>query len=159
MAANASVGVDIDNRALDSMHAASLGADRQETGGILIGRYTEFSDRVFVVEATDAPSDSRSFPTAFVRGVVGLTRRLRLAWDRGFYYVGEWHYHPYASPEPSERDLAQILSFSRDARYRCPNPTLVVVGGNPNQAPSWSVHVVVDEAVVPLREAPGARTV
>ena len=94
---------------------------------------------------------------AFVRGVVGLTRRLRLAWDRGLYYVGEWHYHPYASAEPSGRDLTQIVDFSRDARYRCPNPTLVVLGGNPNQAPTASVHVVLDGAVVPLCEVVGEK--
>ena len=157
MAVDASVAVDIADRALESMHGAARRADRRETGGILIGRYTQFGDRVCLVEATDPPTDSRSFPVAFVRGVVGLTRRLRLAWASGLYYVGEWHYHPYASPEPSRRDVAQVLAFSRDTRYKCPNPTLVVLGGNPNQAPTASVHVVLDGAVVPLSEVVGEK--
>ena len=154
VAADGSVAVDIDDRALDFMRGAVRRADRRETGGILIGRYTKFGDRVCVVQATGPPSDSRSFPAAFVRGVVGLTRRLRRAWGRGVYYIGEWHSHPYASPEPSGRDLAQILDFSRDACYRCRNPILIIIGGNPHQAPTTSVHVVLDDAVVPLCEAP-----
>ncbi|TAK00609.1 MAG: hypothetical protein EPO36_08165 [Chloroflexota bacterium] len=151
VATDASVAVDIEDQALSAMYRAARRAGRQETGGILVGRYTEFGDRVRVVEATGAPSDSRSFPAAFVRGVVGLTHRLRAAWHRGLYYVGEWHCHPYASPQPSRRDLAQILAFSRDGQYRCPRPVLIIIGGDPQQ-PAASVHVVLDRGVETMQE-------
>jgi proteasome lid subunit RPN8/RPN11 len=153
LAPDASVAVDISGAAYDDMLTAAQRADRHETGGILVGRYSEFGDRVTVAEATTAPADSQAFPAAFVRGVVGLSRRLRLAWKRGLYYVGEWHYHPYASPQPSGRDIAQIIDFSRDGRYQCPHPILVIVGGNPRDAPVTSVHAVLDAGVTILREA------
>lgn len=156
VAPDASIAVDIDEQAFDAMHGAVRNADLRETGGILIGRYSEFGDRVIVVEATAAPSDSRSFRAAFVRGIAGLTRRLRLAWAGGLFYVGEWHYHPYASPQPSGQDFAQIVEFSKDRLYRCPHPVLVIVGGDPEK-PASSVHLVLDGGIV-LMQARSERT-
>jgi proteasome lid subunit RPN8/RPN11 len=154
IAPDATVAMDLTKPAFAAMLAAARRADRRETGGILIGRYGEHGDRVVVTVATTAPSDSMSFPAAFVRGVAGLTRRLRLAWNRGIYYVGEWHYHPFASPSPSGRDLAQIITFSREASYRCPHPILAIVGGNPHSDPQLTVHVVLDDGTLELLENP-----
>jgi integrative and conjugative element protein (TIGR02256 family) len=149
LSADRLVAVDIEREALEEMIAISTGSGRLETGGVLLGRYGEFGDRVVVSRVTGPPPDSKRYARAFIRGVVGLSERLSQVWREGIYYVGEWHLHPAASPKPSETDQNQQLEFSREADHRCPHPVLVVLGGS---RPDWllSVGVVLDGSFVPL---------
>ena len=77
-----------------------------ETGGALIG-YEE-NGVVYVVEATAAGPNAVEEPTRFVYDAMYINERLRDAatrlGDRG-KYVGEWHSHPEADPQPSPRDI------------------------------------------------------
>ena len=103
-----------------------------ETGGLLVGRYTE--DRIFAVasEALPAPTDSQAGPTWFVRGVRGLNFKLGHRWKFGRgYYLGEWHYHPAGQASPSGPDAAQMRSISASEKYACPEPILLIIGGAP----------------------------
>lgn len=139
LAANASVAVELESAALDAMLALCRQSGRLETGGILIGRYGDYRDRVIVSRVTGPPRDSRRFPANFIRGITGLTRRLRGDWHDGLYYVGEWHFHPFHSPEPSPTDRGQIKTFAAEPSLACPRPVLFVVGGNPWDRPSlWA---------------------
>lgn len=101
-----------------------------ETGGILIGRYAATLDRAIVTAASGAPSDSRSSRHSFQRGVRGLQRRLVRAWheDQEFY-LGEWHSHPYNPPEASATDSARMRAIAESERYQCPEPVLLIIGG------------------------------
>jgi proteasome lid subunit RPN8/RPN11 len=89
---------------------------------------------------------------AFIRGVIGLPARLRRLWTSGEYYIGEWHFHPFASPTPSETDRRQIAKFAADPALECPHPVMIVVGGDP--VANWRLAVValVDGAIVELVE-------
>ena len=101
-----------------------------ETGGILIGHYTDNHTMAIVKEVTRAPSDSRKGRTWFDRGIVGLTQKLRSSWHRTkTFYLGEWHYHPGASPSPSVQDSIQMKEISSSEAYSCPEPVLFIVGG------------------------------
>src|ERR1051325_3106003 len=74
-----------------------------ETGGILLGRYSDDHNCALVTAATSAPADSRSGRTWFVRGVRGLQRTIDRLWTRQHeYYLGEWHFHPGGVPDPSQ---------------------------------------------------------
>jgi hypothetical protein len=76
---------------------------------------------------------------------VGLEVWLARLWTRdASYYVGEWHFHPYSRPQPSDRDLAQMQVIAKSTRYQCPTPILLIVGGDPKG--EWCIHVeVLDE--------------
>lgn len=152
LAEDNSIAVDLDDRALAAMLALCAKSGRLETGGVLIGRYSEFGDRVLVIKATGPTRDSRRFPFAFIRGIVGLTSRLRDEWKDGLYYVGEWHFHPFASPRPSGTDSKQIKAFARTSDLRCPHPTLLVLGGNPAGRWTMAAAVVSGGKLVPLLE-------
>lgn len=106
-----------------------------ETGGILIGHYSEALDTALVSEATPAPPDSRAGRNWFYRGTRGLLSLLDEAWKDGRYYLGEWHFHPLAGPTPSETDRRQLRDIARDERYHCAEPLLLIVGGHPQR--SW----------------------
>jgi hypothetical protein len=158
LAADRSVAVDLERGAVQAMLDMCARAGRLETGGVLVGRYSEFGDRVVVMNVTGSPGDSRHFPFSFIRGIAGLTRRLRHGWDEGVYYVGEWHFHPFATPKPSGTDIKQIKTFATDSDLRCPRPVLVVLGGDPRAMWSLTVGVVMDAAVVNLKEEPAVQT-
>lgn len=114
----------------------------RETGGILIGFYDSDLRVAEVVRATPAPDDSRRGRTWFVRGVRGLQSLVDRFWRQNrHYYLGEWHFHPYGAPEPSQDDKDQLNKIANDESYHCPEPVLLIVGGDP--AGSWTARAFV----------------
>ena len=103
-----------------------------------------------MTEVTGPPLDSRRFPSSFIRGIKGLTARLRREWQQGTYYVGEWHFHPRGSPTPSDTDRKQIEAFAADPDLRCPLPVLIVLGGDPKSKWSLTVGVMSGNRLVAL---------
>jgi len=118
------------------------GAGRMETGGILVGQYDGDMKRAIVVAVSGPPADSFLGCFSFVRGVRGLQRWLDARWRRNEgFYLGEWHFHPYASPSPSTVDIEQMRRISQSRHYCCPEPILVIIGGDPTG--EWSVRSYV----------------
>jgi len=68
-----------------------------------------------------------------VRGVKGLETLLKRFWSKNEYYLGEWHYHPNASASPSMQDISQMKEISRSIHYQCPEPVLLIIGGDYNE--------------------------
>lgn len=117
-------------------------AEGNETGGILTGFYTPRHDCACVTGVTGPPRDSRTGATWFHRGIVGLQHLLDRLWsETSRYYLGEWHFHPGASPEPSSVDIAQLRRIAVSPEYRCPEPVLLIIGGGPPLA--WSLRTYV----------------
>jgi integrative and conjugative element protein (TIGR02256 family) len=113
-----------------------------ETGGILVGFYTPAHDCAVVAAASKAPSDSQSGRMRFVRGVRGLQRWIELLWRRRqHYYLDEWHFHPDGLPYPSHTDIEQMRRIAEAVHYRCPEPVLLIVGGNPTA--KWEARAYV----------------
>ncbi len=128
--------------ALEQMLDLCRQATRVETGGVLIGRYSSDHRTAHVELATGPGSDSQAGRTWLVRGVRGLQKILDTLWNqKRRYYVGEWHFHPGAAPSPSRRDVSQMQSIARSVQYHCPEPLLVIIGGDPDGA--YSLHVEV----------------
>ena len=123
-----------------------LGACKQsglnETGGILVGFYEEGLDCAQVTAAASAPSDSQKGRTWFHRGTDGLQLWLNDLWHRKrHFYLGEWHFHPFASPVPSRADIEQMQQIADAPFYRCPEPLLLLIGGDPSA--EWVMSVFV----------------
>lgn len=114
--------------AFATIREQALAAGGKETGGILIGRYDVTGDIAIVSEATSRPRDSKSGWSWFQRGASGLKDLLRKRWSRGDYYLGEWHSHPGAAPDPSGNDVNEMRSISRDPTYDCPKPIMIIAG-------------------------------
>ncbi len=148
------IAVVLDDRLLDEMVEHCRRAGRHETGGILIGRYSELRDQAVVTQVTGPPSDSRAGRRWFVRGVRGLDRVLARAWCSHDYYLGEWHYHPFASAAASETDRQQTVAFAREPAYWCPQPILLIIGGDPAVGAQLEASVVLDGELRQLAPAP-----
>jgi integrative and conjugative element protein (TIGR02256 family) len=121
-------------------------ARHAETGGILVGSYSATLDCAHVTGVSAAPKDSKASGWSFERGVRGLERWLLKLWNvpQRSYYLGEWHFHPHASPEASLRDRTQMAAISQNPSYRCPEPLLLILGGDPNHI--WNVRAYVFHA-------------
>jgi len=87
-----------------------------ETGGILLGYHDFTQNLLVIVDAVQAPQDSRSTPTSFERGTSGLREVVEEARNRtaGIVgYVGEWHSHPDGCrAAPSRDDLIQLAQLA-----------------------------------------------
>lgn len=101
-----------------------------ETGGILVGHYTNNASTALVTEALPPPKDSTSDRNWFHRGLTGLRELLSKRWENQVrtYYVGEWHYHPASIVVPSGDDLAQMYSINSDPKYNCREPVMLIIG-------------------------------
>lgn len=108
-------------------------AQNIETGGILVGYYNRPHDCAIVTDCSGAPKDSRGGQNFFYRGVHGLQRWLASLWNLGQrrYYLGEWHFHPFAKPDPSNTDLTQMRINAEDKSYHCPEILMFIIGGDP----------------------------
>lgn len=117
-----------------------------ETGGILIGKYSDDSLTAHISEISNSPNDSVKKKTIFKRGVKGLQKRLDALWKDSYYYLGEWHYHPNSLPTPSSSDIKQMVSLSQNKKLNCPEPILIIIGGNKNH---WlhSVNVIANGTI------------
>lgn len=114
-------------------HAAA--AKGMETGGIALGRYSDCQTWATVDYLSGPPADSQHGRSTFIRGVQGLSAMVARLWKKERrYYLGEWHFHPGASATPSGTDLTQMIAIATDAKYACPEPLLLIIGGDPKGA-------------------------
>jgi len=98
----------------------------RETGGILIGYYTDDLITAVITEISYPPRDSKSGYAWFYRGIAGLKQLLIQRWKEPIpcYYLGEWHYHPTKDVEPSMNDIDQMIKISSDENYNCREPVV-----------------------------------
>ncbi|MCC6678238.1 MAG: Mov34/MPN/PAD-1 family protein [Phycisphaerales bacterium] len=134
--------VRLTGRALAQLVSTCIIAGRDETGGVLIGRYSPDHRTAIIEIATGPGGDSRAGRAWLIRGVKGLQRLLNSLWSSGGgYYLGEWHFHPGAAPTPSHQDVSQMKVIASSPRYHCPEPVLVILGGEPGG--DYLLHVEV----------------
>lgn len=124
----------------------------KETGGVLIGRYSSSLRQVYINEFSNAPEDSKSGFSWFVRGVKGLSEYLKRKWYvNDEYYLGEWHFHPANNPDPSLVDIQQLKSIANDQRFNCKEPILVIFSRN-NDDYNLTVKLFIKSLVYSFRE-------
>ncbi len=128
LSTNAPLTVDMLDNVFESMVAACRNSQRRETGGILVGRYLNKGTTAEILEGLPQPIDSVGTTSTFHRGTSGLSKGLASRWvKKGSHYVGEWHYHPMGTGQPSYRDITQMIDFAREEDMQSPVPIMVIV--------------------------------
>jgi integrative and conjugative element protein (TIGR02256 family) len=139
---DAQFGLSLGVSTVDKMLKFCESEARTETGGILVGFYTKARDWAIVTDLSGPPDDSKRSRASFDRGTKGLQGWLSHLWNSSrHYYLGEWHFHPCASPEASDVDRRQLKENSENARLVCPEPVMLIVGGDPSS--SWEARAYV----------------
>ena len=143
VSSNGQYRITVPKMCVDSMLAHARASSPHETGGIIVGRYTPSLDRAVLTDALGPPGDSEGWASGFVRGIRGLANKLAHLWSSSVrtYYLGEWHFHPFSAARPSGDDRNQMLAIARSDSYRCPEPILLILGGDPNGIWELTAHV------------------
>jgi len=127
---------------MDQVFARCSIAGSYETGGILVGKYSEDQRIAEVTAISDSPKDSVSGQTIFIRGIRGLCHWLQNLWrSNSHYYLGEWHFHPGVNSRPSALDKGTMADIAREESYKCPEPILLIVGGS--EARGWFLYAQI----------------
>ncbi|NNH79032.1 hypothetical protein HLH17_15520 [Acinetobacter sp. ANC 5380] len=107
----------IDNGVVDLLFQLRKQCLPNETGGVLLGYYDFNIKAVVIVTALLAPPDSKSTPTSFERGTLGLAEKIQEASVRTMGmvgYIGEWHSHPPGhSTSMSRDDIVQLTHLAQ----------------------------------------------
>ncbi len=118
-----------------------------ETGGILIGKYSDDLSTAVILSASGPGPQSLFGLSSFTRRGIGLQSELDREFEIGRYYLGEWHCHPGANHTPSLQDISQMQVISRSSSYSCPEPILIVFSRS-NPYDLNSVSIVKDNKMI-----------
>jgi integrative and conjugative element protein (TIGR02256 family) len=94
--------------------------NKNEAGGVLLGRAFEASDNLIVDEVTTPQPSDKRHRFRFFRTQKGHQKIIDGAWEKSGgiqNYLGEWHTHPEPIPTPSKIDIENWLSHIQNARF------------------------------------------
>ncbi len=118
---------------LDAMRKTALSAKPQETGGTLVGHYSEDHRVAYVTGALEAKTGARKERARFYRPPDDVDGQLARTYEESgglTHYLGEWHTHPEAAPIPSPTDLSTLRGLARSRSVATDTPFLLILGGD-----------------------------
>ena len=135
-------GITISGMLIDKILKYCKETEDIETGGILVGYYNKKHDWAIVTDISGPPENSKRTSVSFSRGVKGIQKWLNVIWSvHRHYYLGEWHYHPFARPDASLVDTKQMKEHSENDPLKCPEPIMLIFGGDPNDL--WKMKAYI----------------
>ncbi|MGI0493064.1 Mov34/MPN/PAD-1 family protein [Alkalinema pantanalense CENA528] len=135
-------GLKVEKKEVSKILKICRSAGKKEVGGILVGTYDETHQFALVKDISGAPSDSKQSRSSFYRGIQGLQNLLNKFWAKQqYFYLGEWHFHPYASSDASLCDIEQMKAIAVSENYNCPEPILIICGGKVDE--EWDMAAYV----------------
>jgi len=134
-----------------------------ETGGILIGRIE--GNKAIIERATGPGPKAVKTSTRFERDIEFAQAELDSAatGSNPSIYLGEWHSHLVASPEPSPRDVLSMQEIAESANYATDCPVMIVCGFDQKAAAvaeikAWTFPVTSSMRRVTIGDTPGERS-
>ncbi len=125
--------VHIPGEVLAAMRKMAADLKPRETGGTLVGHYSEDRLEAFVTCALEAKAGARKQRARFYRppdNVDGQLARIYQESEGLTHYLGEWHTHPDAGPMPSPTDLSTLRGLAKSRSVATDTPFLVILGGD-----------------------------
>lgn len=125
-------GIEISEEHLRYMFLTSKESEPYETGGVIIGKYSEDKKCAHVSEIIEIKNKSKIFRICrfLLKGKI-LSSILEEKWQKtkgSEYYLGEWHSHPVNCPKPSSVDIKTMSRISNNVREECNAPLLLILG-------------------------------
>lgn len=124
-----------------------------EAGGQLFARLDDGD--IVVTEATGPRPADRRGRTYYHPEKSAEQLEIDTRHPQGLHFVGDWHTHPQAYPDPSASDLASIADAVRRSRHDLNGFVLLVVG---TLDPPDGLHVSVHDGKVGYRLSPAPAT-
>lgn len=108
-----------------------------ETGGVMVGTFDTQRRLVYVVHHVPSPPDREEWPTAYRRGIEGLSDTLEDISHRTgdqLGYVGEWHTHPRRSSTRASDDDKKLFDWLSAHRRKDGLPAVMTIAGDENRS-------------------------
>jgi integrative and conjugative element protein (TIGR02256 family) len=141
-----------DGGLLEKLHTLREKRLPNETGGVLLGSFDTERHLIYIADTLPSPSDSKEWPTLYVRGCRGLQPTLAQAEEctHGMLeYIGEWHSHPRgASTAPSNDDL-QVFSWLTQLMSLDGLPAVMMIVGEPDRLSCFVGEIAREENCLP----------
>lgn len=125
--------VRVPEEVLDAMRRRAAEATPRETGGTLVGHYSEDNRVAFVTEALEAKTGARRNRTKFYRPPDDVDDQLARVYQESegrTHYLGEWHTHPKMTSTPSPMDLGTLRGLARSRSVATDTPFMIILGGD-----------------------------
>lgn len=106
-----------DGKLLKKLYSFRIERLPNETGGVFIGSFDLQRKILYVVDSILSPSDSKEWPTVYIRGCRGLSNEVKHIEELTYgmlSYVGEWHSHPSGYGILPSRDDMQAFSWLKE---------------------------------------------
>lgn len=107
-------------------------AEKNETGGVLIGTANYKTKIIHVLDIIKATIDSQGTPGRFKRGIKNLPEQINQIKEKTgnmLGYIGEWHSHPMGLEKLSDIDLENIQTLQKE-NGKVPIPTFAIIIAN-----------------------------
>lgn len=127
-----------------------------ETGGILMGYWSEDSDTVVVTDWIGPGPRAEHTPDRFAPDYDfqdAEVARIYSETHGAVTYLGDWHSHPSTSPSLSRKDRKTLSDIATDPDSRAPRAIMAILGCNPRtdfHDRAWSIGVWEYRAKWPL---------
>ena len=121
----------VDERLLGPMESDADSHKPDETGGMLIGYWSERGDAVITETIEGGPAAERG-RSRFVPDGRWQQERLDEIYihsGRRFTYLGDWHSHPTGLLRPSHRDRETAKAVAKTREARAPEPLTLIASG------------------------------
>ena len=140
----------ISNTVLDHLcHHRQMRWWQREAGGLLFARFE--GANIQIVEATGPRSDDARSRYRFAFRLERQQAVVDERFGRGLHYVGDWHSHPEARPQPSPRDLQTMGSRVRESIHGFGGFLFAIIGCDPLPA---GLAVLLHDGVAAHRLSP-----
>ena len=131
----------INEEAYEFMKQESTNSQGIETGGVLIGYKTE--DGKYIILRTTGPGpkalkEKIRFEKDLKYCQKELEKSLKELGDKGLY-LGEWHFHPVGSNEPSGLDIKSLTEVAYQDNYHIDKPIMIIL------APSLEYAITIHD--------------
>ena len=143
--------VRVPGEVLASMREMAASAKPRETGGTLVGHYSEDLREASVTRALEANIGARKQRLRFYRPSDDVDEQLaRIYQESGglTHYLGEWHTHPDATPTPSSTDLSTLRGLAKSRSVATDTPFMIILGGDFKATISTSCTLAEDSGCI-----------
>lgn len=123
----------LDQHFLDKVFKSRFQQLPNETGGVLIGAIDLQRKQIFIVDTLETPSDSKQYPTCFIRGSNGLkdeVMQVKKLSGGTLSYIGEWHSHPNNVDVTPSADDQKVLDWIYESMHTEGLPGLIMIAGD-----------------------------
>lgn len=115
------------------MRYLAIAALPNETGGTLVGHYSDDLREAHIEQVLGASCNSKSGFSWFYDPPDKVDGQLATIYSESngaTYYLGEWHTHPGNSPTPSSIDLVVLRRLARSEEVATNTPILIILGND-----------------------------